>query len=119
MDLHVTIRARSIEDFVVHLIDLVLVIQCPRVSSVGMASLAEEGNLGGEQLGMVGAVRIVAIRAVFPDRDVFPKERTPLLGMTFITLLVDGGLLQQFPGLNAVWVVAIRTGHLSLPERMM
>lgn len=119
MDLRVTIRTRAVKDFVAQIIDLILVIQRHSVSSVNMASLAEERDLGVEQLGMVGAMGFVAVRAVFPDRYVVPEKRTSFLGVAFIALLVDGGLLQQFPGLNAVGIVAIRTGHFSLSERMM
>ena len=75
VDLHVTIRAGAIEDFIVQVVDLVLVIQRSRVSSFGMASLAEERNLGVEQLGMVGAVGVMAVQAILLNRNMIPKER--------------------------------------------
>jgi hypothetical protein len=119
MDRRMTIRAGAVNFSSVHVVERALIIERPGVSRVGMASLAKERGFGVEQLEMVGTVRLVAIQAVFPDRDVFPEERASLLRVALITLFVDGGLVHQFSFQNAVRIVAIRTGHFSLSDRMM
>ena len=65
---------------------------------------------------MLGAMRLMAVQAVFPNGRVLPKERPSLLGVAGITVLVDGILDQELGARAPVRIVAIGAGHLSFPQ---
>jgi len=63
-----------------------------------------------------GAMRLMAVGAVLYDRRMFPQERPPSLGVAQVAGFIDTCLLE----LRGIWssmrIVAVRTGHLSLPQ---
>ncbi len=68
---------------------------------------------------MHGAMWLMAGRAVFCSRRMFPQERPTFFGMAAVTGLVQGGALQQTIGREiTVHFMTIRAGHLPLTNRM-
>ena len=65
---------------------------------------------------MGGAVRVVAIQAIFAHRRVLPNEWTPLLGMTLVAVIVHRIFAQHRFGGCAVWIMAVRTGDLAFAQ---
>ena len=68
---------------------------------------------------MTGSVRSMTGETIFRRRSVLPEERTALLGMTLKTFFVDGIGRDQFFGDRTVRIVAVGTGHLTFPDRMV
>ena len=66
---------------------------------------------------VVRAVGIVAVAAVFHDRNMFPKEGPAPLRVAGITVLVGARLFEHDGIGGAVRIVAVATGDLSLPHR--
>src|SRR6516165_1920186 len=73
---------------------------------LNMATLTELWPPQGEQRFVIGAVRRMAIHAVLAHRRMLPEERTPLILVAGVTLIVDGVGADQFLGLGSVHVVA-------------
>ena len=69
------------------------------VAAAVMAGIAHARHAHLEQLRVVAAVRLVAIRAVFHDRRVFPQEGTPAFRVAAQTILV-GGALNKLAGIG-------------------
>ena len=65
----------------------------------------------------IGAVRVVAVEAVFPDRRVLEQERPTLVRMAAIAHVVDAIGLEQRIRRRAVRIVAIDAAHLSFRQR--
>ena len=59
----------------------------------------------------------MAIGAIFYDRRMLPKKRPAPLGVAHVTGFIDAWLYELRRIRRAVRVVAVRTGHLSFPER--
>lgn len=70
-----------------------------------------------EELVVVGAMRLMTIETAFPDRRVFPKERSPLFGVARVANVVDGVRVQQSAGRRAVRVMAVDARDLSFGQR--
>ena len=68
---------------------------------------------------MVGAMRYVAIHAVFAYRRMLPKEGTALLRVALIALIVDRGLGDHAVSLGPMRIVAICAADLALTNRVM
>ena len=82
-----------------------------------VAGIADAGHADLQQLGIVGAVRFVAVGAVFNDRWVLPQERAAALGVAAQTVLV-GSALYQLLGIRAsVGIVAAGAGDFAFPVR--
>lgn len=84
-----------------------------------VAFFAQEGSTRFKQWRNIGAMRCVAVGAVFVHRLMFPQEWAAFFCMTGETRLVNRILLQQFWGCRAMWIVAIGTDHLSFLNRMV
>src|SRR6185369_17078710 len=106
----VTVEARAVEDPVARL-GLVgqggAVVQGAGVPGVRVALLAEERYGRLLQLEMVRAVRGMAVQAALTHRRVLPEERTALLGVAGVALLVDRSRLDHLGRRRAVGVVAV------------
>ncbi len=63
-------------------------------------------------------MRRMAVRAIINNRRVFPQEWTALLRVAGITGLIHRFLHQQLRPYRPVRIMAIRTGNLSLENRM-
>jgi hypothetical protein len=92
------------------------VLRSRRMTSLDVTLLTESrfGDL--EQFFVVGAVGFVAIGAILRHRWVFPQKRTTLLGVTGVTVLVDGVGLEEVLGNAAMRIVTARAGHLAFPQ---
>ena len=65
------------------------------------------------------AVRIVAIHTIVTHRRVLEQERSALLGVAFVAIVVDRvGAQHRFSG-AAMWIVAVRAHHLAFAKRHM
>ena len=84
-----------------------------------VALRAQLGPLDLQQELVGGAMRFMAVQAVFAHRRVFPQERAALLGMARVAVVVDRILLQQRVRGAAMRVVAIRAGQLAFAHRHM
>ena len=82
-----------------------------------MALLAEPGRADLQQLRILGAVRVMARRAIFHHRRMLPQERPAPFRMTLVTGLIHRGFDQQLRIGSAVRIVAIRARHLSFSKR--
>src|SRR5450759_4458745 len=63
------------------------------------------------------AMRIVAVHAVLAHRRVFEQERSALLGMALVAIVVDRVLAQHRFGGTAVRIMTVRAGHLAFAQR--
>lgn len=68
---------------------------------------------------MLGPVRLVTVQTVFPNRRMFPEERTSLFRVTGITIFIGGILRQKFGSRAPVRVMTVGADHLTLAERHM
>jgi hypothetical protein len=59
----------------------------------------------------------MAIGAIFYDRRMLPKIRPASLGVAHVTGFINAWLYELRRIRSSVRVVAVRTGHLSFPER--
>ncbi len=82
-----------------------------------MAALTQEGAPHHQHGGLGGAVRVVAIPAVFPDGLMFPQIRATLFSMALITGFIDR-VLDENAAWTSVWVVTVRTQYLAFPSRV-
>ena len=66
-----------------------------------------------------GAMCVVTIQAILAHRRVLPQERTALLGMALVAIVVDRGFADHRLGARhaAVRIVAVRAGQLALAHR--
>ena len=60
---------------------------------------------------------VMAVQAVLQDRWMDPQERPPLLGVTDVTGLIDGGAHQLIGIRAAMGVVTVGAGHQSFEQR--
>ena len=84
-----------------------------------MALLAKPGFPYGQHARLIGAVGIMAVGAIFPDRLMFPQERTAFFGMTLVTDLVNGVFSQLMRAGGTMGIMTIGTDDLALHHRMM
>ena len=63
------------------------------------------------------AVRIMAVQAVLAHRRMFEQERSALLGMARVAIVVDRIRPQQRLGGAAVRIMTIRAGDLAFAQR--
>jgi hypothetical protein len=87
-----------------------------RMPGLNVALLAEPGHPGLKKAGMDRAMGVVTVQAVFPYRRVLPEKRAALLGVALVTVFVDRVLGKQCRSGGAMGVVAVRAGHLPLPQ---
>ena len=66
---------------------------------------------------VVRTVRIMAVGAIFHDRNMLPHERTSPLCVAGVAVLIQTRLLEHDGIGSAVRIVAVATGDLSLPKR--
>src|SRR6516165_9035735 len=65
------------------------------------------------------AVRVMAGGAVLLDRRVVEHERSALVGVARVALIVDRRLLHHHRGERPVWVMAVAALDLSLDDRVV
>ena len=94
-------------------------VECGRVIGLAVALLAQERLPDLQHAGLVGAVRVMAIGAVFRYRLMFPQERTALVGVALIAGLIDRMFLQVGGRRRAMRVMAVGADHLALPDRVV
>src|SRR5271157_5825775 len=88
-----------------------------RVTTRVVAAIADARHAYLQQLRVIGAVRLMAIGAVFHHRRVLPQERTTALGMAGEAVLVDRALNQLLRVGSAVRVVTARASHFAFAIR--
>jgi hypothetical protein len=100
----------------------------PYLSPPERVSLVVEGNVAFpaqpdgrffQQVGIIGAVGLMAIKAILHDGGVLKEERTPVLGMTIEAKFLDGNSLYEKGRNRPVRVVATRAVHFPLAHGMM
>jgi len=84
-----------------------------------VAAIANARHAYLQQLWVVGAMRLMAIGAVFQYRRVLPQERTTAFGMAGEAVLVDRALNELLRVGSAVRVVTARARHLAFAIRHM
>jgi len=83
------------------------------VAAAVVARVADARHANFEELGIVAAVRFVAVGAVFDDWRVLPEERAATLGVATQTVFV-GGALDELLGIGgAMRVVATGAGDFA------
>ena len=87
------------------------------MANLRMALLAQHGPRRRQQTLEIGAVRIVAVEAVFPNRRVLEEEGPTLLGVAAVADLVDAIGFEQGVRRRAMRIVAIDAGDLSFQQR--
>lgn len=70
-----------------------------------MAALTEERCLADQKLGMIAAVRRMAIEAVLRDRRMLEHERPSLFRVAFVAELIDRIGLEQFVAEGAMGIM--------------
>src|SRR5262249_43938280 len=88
-----------------------------RMTRLDVALLAEPGLRDPQHLLVVGAVRIVTVRAALLDRRMRPEERSALLRVAGVARVVERVLLEEGWRYRPVRVVAGGGCHLALAER--
>ena len=63
------------------------------------------------------AMGLMAVQAVHTNRLVLEQERSALLGMTLVAIVIDGRFAQQARIRGAVRLMAIGAGDLALTQR--
>lgn len=84
-----------------------------------MALGAEPGVGNLEQTVVDGAMRLVAISAIFKRRRMRPKKRTAPLGMARVAVFIDTGLFELCRIRRPVRIVATGADELSLSQGHM
>ena len=84
-----------------------------------MAVKAQERHLFLQQPRIRGAMRIMAVGAVFANRLVLPQIRAALVGVAAIAEVGDAHIPQHIGTGRTMGVVAIRADHLALANRVM
>lgn len=72
---------------------------------LNVATLTELRPAQGEECFIIRSMRRMTIHAVLADRRMLPKERTPLVLMAAVALIVDRVSADEFLGLGSVRVV--------------
>ena len=112
MDLAMTVGAAPVEEE-----PRIGIPRRARMSRVHVTLSAKSWVSNFEQPVVYRAVSLMAIGAIFYDRRVLPKKRPAPLGVAQITGFINA-CLYELRGIGCtVRVVAVRTGHLSFPER--
>lgn len=83
-----------------------------------MAALTQHRPAHRKHAGLIGAMRIVAIAAVFSDWCMFPKKRSAFFGVAVETGVIDRLLDKLQVGCCAVSTVAAAAIHLALANGM-
>lgn len=83
-----------------------------------MALLAKPGRARLQEGLVIGAMRHMAIAAVFANRSVLPKKGPSLFGVALIASLVHGGRRQQGWTGAAVGLVTIAADLQTFPHGM-
>ncbi len=76
-----------------------------------MAGLAQTGRAGLEHHRLIGAVRLMAGRAVLANRSMLEEIGPALVGMAFIALVVWRQGRNGSFGHGPVWIMAADAGH--------
>src|ERR1700721_2345789 len=76
-----------------------------RVTAAVVAGITDARHAGFQQLRITGAVRFMAVRAVFHHWGMLPDERTAAFGMATETVFVGGALDQLLRIGSAVRIV--------------
>lgn len=108
----VTVRAAAIEVF-----DRVKRLWLRGVSAAIVAGVADAWHPHFQQLWVAGAMRFVAIRAIFYDRWMFPQERSAAFSVTTQAVFVGRTLNELLRIGRAMWIVAARTGYFPFAIR--
>ena len=82
-----------------------------------VALLAQHGAGSRKQALEIGAMRVVAVEAIFPDRRVLEQKGPTLLGMTAVADVVDAIGFEQGVRRRTMGIVAVDAGYLSLRQR--
>ncbi len=82
---------------------------------LGVTLLAQPGQRDPQQASVNGAVRLMAVHAVFTHRRVLEQEGSALFRMALVAVLVDTARLQQFLRHRPVRIVAVRALYLAFP----
>src|ERR1019366_7149213 len=80
----------------------------------GVTLLAEPGHTDFEQLGIAGAMRVMAVITILHGRGMLPEEGTAPLRVALVARLINGGCDEEFRIRTSVRVVAVRTCNLAL-----
>ena len=88
-----------------------------RMAVVYMTRGAHPGIRHFKEPVVIRAVGIVAVAAIFHDRNMLPHERTSPLCVAGVAVLIQTRLLEHDRVGGAVRIVAVATGDLSLPQR--
>src|SRR5215468_411160 len=118
---------RAVRTMVLRVAVLALAVECVdrlRISriagvpgKIGVALLAQPRPRDLQQEVVDRAVRIVAVQAVLAHRGMLPQERAALLCVTFVAIVVDGGLIQKSLAVGAMRIVAAGARHLAFANR--
>ena len=92
---------------------------CAGVPGSVVTALAELGRPADEEFVMIAAVRSVASQAIFLHRGMRPHPGASLVGMAFVTKLVDRIPFQLSRAEPPVVFMAAGALHFSLPDGMM
>lgn len=90
-------------------------LRCRRMAGLYMAALAQPGAFHAQQRGMVGAVRRMAVHAVFGDRRMFEEKWSPFFRVALIAVFIDriGG--QELLGCRSMRVMATGAIQFAFP----
>src|SRR5450759_4027573 len=89
----------------------------PVTKAVAFGAQARSRDL--EKVFVHRAMRIVAVQAVLAHRRVFEQERSALLGMALVAIVVDRIRPQQPFGEGSVRIMTIRAHHFAFTQRHM
>lgn len=84
-----------------------------------VAALAEKRRLSVQELPMIAPMGHVACKAILLDRRMFPEEGPALFGVAFETEFIYGIRLDHLCREAPVLVMALRTFHETLFQRMV
>ena len=88
-----------------------------RMATAVVAVVADARHAYFEQLGVVAAVRFVAVCAVFQHRGMLPQERTASLRVAAQAVFVRSGLNELLGIRRAVGVMTTGAGHFAFAIR--
>lgn len=109
MNLTVAVGAAPVEE---------TALRCQIITSVTRVTLvAEPRHPHFKQAVVDRTVGLMAMGAILKNRRMLVQVGPPSLGMAAIAVLVNARLLELRGIRGAMWVVAVRTGHLSFPHR--
>ena len=84
-----------------------------------MTRLTQKRAGDDQQFLVIRAMRDVTVHAVLAHRCVLPQERTALLGVAGVALVVDRDGVDHLGRLSPVRVVAVVAGDLAFADRMV